>query len=44
MPYDRSELDMVAITLVGTVFLLATAAPFFAAIYLAVRLNSRRKL
>jgi hypothetical protein len=35
---------MLAITLVGTVFLLAAAGPFFAAIYLAVRLNSRRKL
>jgi hypothetical protein len=35
---------MLAIALVGTMFLLAAAAPFLAAIYLAVRLNSRRKL
>jgi hypothetical protein len=35
---------MLAITLVAAVFLLAAAGPFFAAIYLAVRLNSRRKL
>lgn len=35
---------MLALTLLGTVSLLATAGPFFAAIYLAVRLNSRRKV
>jgi hypothetical protein len=35
---------MLTITLVGPMFLLAAAGPFFAALYLAVRLNSRRKL
>ena len=44
LPYDRSELAMPTITLVGPMFLLAAAGPFFAAVYLAVRLNSRRKL
>jgi hypothetical protein len=35
---------MLHMVLVGPVFLLGAAGSFFAAIYLAVRLNSRRKL